>query len=107
MKIAGITCAAGVATVAGIALAPVASAQTPPIAEGAYTMTANGASQPEVISYNCGPDCFVMDNPTDPKTGTFYHFDPASGQWQAHGIWTVDGFTYTAPSGAVAVLTPA
>jgi hypothetical protein len=98
-----------VASAAAFALAPNASAATPPVPEGMHKLcVASGQCLTELIAYNCGPDCFSMDVVDDPKGGTFYNFDPATGQWRApsNGNWTADGITFTTPSGTTATLSP-
>ncbi|BBY44513.1 hypothetical protein [Mycolicibacterium celeriflavum] len=101
--------AIAVASAAAIALAPNASAATPPVAEGMHKLcVASGECLTEQVSYNCGPDCFSMDDIADPKSGTHYRFDPATSQWRApsNGNWTPDGVTFHTPSGTTATLSP-
>ena len=98
-----------VASAAAVALAPTASGATPPVAEGMHKLCgASGGCLTELVSYNCGPDCFSLDVVDDPKGGTFYRFDPATNQWRApsNGNWTADGVTFNTPSGSTAVLSP-
>ncbi|MDT5002917.1 MAG: hypothetical protein QOJ24_93 [Mycobacterium sp.] len=86
------------AAAGGLVLAAPASAQTPPIAEGAYTelLTAsNGkiAVHPGIqVTWSCGPDCFQSGNYA-------YRFDPASNRWQTDPVPTsancADGSTRT------------
>jgi hypothetical protein len=66
-----------------VGIAPVAGAEpTPPTAEGMYTQTEyDGDVTPIQVRWDCGPGCYVMDNPDHPGPGTQYHFDPASNRW--------------------------
>lgn len=97
-----------VASAAAFALAPSASAATPPVAEGMHKLCGpSGGCLTEMVAYVCGPDCFSLDNPDDPRSGTYYRFDPATGQWRAgNGNWTADGITFTTPDGTTATLSP-
>ncbi len=108
-KIAVTTLAAG-AVAAGLALAPLASAQTQPIPEGLYRMTITTTDgrvivQQDQIAY-CGPDCFSLYIPGESGAPVEYRYDPATGKWVDYqGRWTVDGVNFAGDrSGATAVL---
>lgn len=107
MKKMAITTLAAAAVTAGLALAPLASADTaPPVAPGLYTMLVSGSSIPERIAWDCGPSCFAMGNTDGSGTPRDYRFDAAAGQWRNDNFWTSDG-THLFGGPAPGLLVPA
>ncbi|MDT5021569.1 MAG: hypothetical protein QOI33_2093 [Mycobacterium sp.] len=88
-------------SIAGLGLAPLASADQPvPVTPGPHHFEwSNGQSDVNVAT-DCGPDCFRL---TDPSSNIEYHFD--GNRWvTADGVWTVDGHAFTNRSGKIATL---
>jgi hypothetical protein len=108
---AGITLAAGAVAAAGLALAPLASADpAPPVAAGNYNFHINdvvdGVSDAKVrVMYDCGPSCFSVANP---QLKLSFTFDPATGNWHTPNgnTWTADGVNYDQASGSHGTLSP-
>jgi hypothetical protein len=100
MKKIAITVAAF--SVAGLALAPLASAEQAPVTEGPHTMTFPGGGQSTVnVAYDCGPDCFSLG---DHSARDEFRFDGA--RWLSpDGLSTVDGHTFLNKNGKPATLT--
>jgi hypothetical protein len=89
-------------SIAGLALAPLASAQQAPITEGPYTfLWSDGGHSAVTVAYDCGPDCFTMG---DDETRYQFHFD--GGRWVSpEGITTTDGRNYVNKNGIPGTLT--
>ncbi len=82
-------------SIAGLALAPLASAQQAPVSEGPHTFIwSDGGQSAVTVAYDCGPDCFTMGD----STRYTFHFDGA--RWVSpEGIATVDGQSYLNKNG--------
>jgi hypothetical protein len=93
----------GAVSIAGLALAPLASAeQAPPITEGPHTFYwSDGGQSAVTVAYDCGPDCFTMG---DDSTRDQFHFDGT--RWVTpEGISTPDGHNYVNKNGIPATVT--
>ena len=82
-------------SIAGLALAPLASAEQAPVLEGPHTFIwSDGGQSAVTVAYDCGPDCFTMGDSTRYE----FHFDGA--RWVSpEGIATVDGHSYLNKNG--------
>ena len=93
----------GITGAAALTLAPLAAADTPPpIQPGSYTFHGpGGGSAPENIAWDCGPDCFSVND----SRHTEFRLQP-DGRWVAEsGAWTVDGVNFDNPKGQKGTLT--
>jgi hypothetical protein len=89
-------------SIAGLALAPSASAeQAPPVTEGPHTFIwSDGGQSAVTVAYDCGPDCFTMGD------STRYEFRFDGARWvTASGISTADGHNFLNKNGIPATLT--
>jgi hypothetical protein len=86
---------------AGLALAPLASAEQAPIAEGPHTFYwSDGGQSAITVAYDCGPDCFTMG---DAATRDTFRFDGT--RWVTPGgISTVDGQNFLNKNGVPATV---
>jgi hypothetical protein len=103
-KIAVTTLAAGAVAVAGLGLAPLASADpAPPVQPGSYKFLSPGdPAIPVTVAYDCGPSCFALNG-----SGRI-ELRFADGHWvSADGISTDDGFHLVNAQGVPAKLVPA
>ena len=89
-------------SIAGVALAPLASAEQAPVTEGPHTMTFPSGGQSTVtVSYDCGPDCFTLGDHSGRDT---FRFDGA--RWVTpEGLSTTDGQTFFNKNGIPATVT--
>jgi hypothetical protein len=90
-------------SIAGLALAPLASAeQAPPVTEGPHTFIWDDGAQTAVtVAYDCGPDCFTMG---DDSSREVFRFDGT--RWVTPGgISTVDGHNFLNRNGVPATVT--
>lgn len=99
-----IAIALGAFSIAGLALAPLASADPAPApAPGTYMFVTSKQSSLETVAQDCGPSCWSMT-----ETAGRIEFRLVDDRWQAdNGIWTVDNVNYTNQYGKTATLTPA
>jgi hypothetical protein len=99
MKKIALTVAAVAA--AGLALAPVASAEQAPVTEGPHTfLWGDGATAQITVAYDCGPDCFTMGDYSARDT---FRFDGA--RWVTpEGLSTIDGRTFFNKNGIPATV---
>ena len=83
-------------SITGLALAPLASAEQAPVAEGPHTFIwSDGGQSAVTVAYDCGPDCFTMG---DAETRYQLRFDGA--RWVSpEGISTADGRNYLNKNG--------
>ena len=89
-------------SIAGLALAPLASAEpAPPIAEGPHTFFwSDGGQSAVTVAYDCGPNCFTIGD------STRYQFRFDGTRWVTpSGISTVDGRNYINKNGLAGTLT--
>jgi hypothetical protein len=89
-------------SIAGLALAPLASAEPAPITEGPHTFWwSDGGESAVTVAYDCGPDCFTMG---DDATRDQFHFD--GSRWVSpDGISTGDGHNFLNKNGIPATVT--
>jgi hypothetical protein len=94
----------GAFSIAGLALAPLASAEPAPApAPGTYTLVYSSGSGAENIAQDCGPSCWSMSD-----GGGRFEFHLVGDRWQSDtGMWTVDNVLFTNRNGKTATLTPA
>jgi hypothetical protein len=99
-----IAIALGAFSIAGLALAPLASADPAPApAPGTYTFVTSKQSSLETVAQDCGPSCWSMT-----ETAGRIELRLVGDRWQAdNGIWTVDNVNFTNQYGKTATLTPA
>lgn len=96
-----IATALSVLSIAGLALAPLASAEQAPITEGPHTFYwSDGAQSAVTVAYDCGPDCFTMG---DDSSRDQFRFDGT--RWVTPGgISTADGHNFLNKNGVPATL---
>jgi len=103
----------GAVSIAGLALAPLASADdpvvTPPVTAGPHTFNYGQGDFPITIAYDCGPNCFTFNDShvaTAPPAHDVYRFNGTAWVDAANGISTTDGISFVNPFGHTATLTP-
>jgi hypothetical protein len=89
-------------SIAGLALAPLASAEQAPVTEGPHTwIWSDGAQTAVTVAYDCGPDCFTMG---DDSSRAQFRFD--GSRWvTSDGVATTDGRSYLNKNGVPGTLT--